>query len=144
MPRRAGEERLRFWRDLVSRQRTSGLTVAQWCAQAGVSQNSFYLWKRRLCAPDEESRPALPHRKQAPQKAAAQKAASQKALAGPLSFVPVKVIPDVGSRPTVSGERESWGIEIVWPSGLVLRLMADGEGKTLREVFRLLSDGDVQ
>jgi hypothetical protein len=58
--------------------------------------------------------------------------------------VPVRVIPDVSSRPTVSGERESWGIEIVWPSGLVLRLMGDGEGKMLREVFRLLHDGDAQ
>jgi transposase-like protein len=48
MRKEASDERRRFWRDLIERQPTSGLNITQFCAQAGVSQNSFYVWKRRL------------------------------------------------------------------------------------------------
>jgi hypothetical protein len=45
MPRKISDERKRFWGDLIERQRTSGLNIARFCAEAGVSQNSFYVWK---------------------------------------------------------------------------------------------------
>jgi hypothetical protein len=50
MPRKVSDERKRYWRDLIERQPTSGLNIARFCAEAGVSQNAFYVWKKRLLA----------------------------------------------------------------------------------------------
>lgn len=48
MGQRPSEERRRYWRDVVARQRRSGLTVAAFCRQQEVSQAAFYGWRRRL------------------------------------------------------------------------------------------------
>jgi len=39
-----------FWRDLIVRWKTSGQTVAAFCAAHRVSQPSFYSWRRRLAS----------------------------------------------------------------------------------------------
>jgi len=36
------------WRDRLARFRTSGLTVKEFCRQEGVSDPSFYQWRKRL------------------------------------------------------------------------------------------------
>jgi transposase len=43
-----------FWRDLITRWKTSGQSVAAFCAARGVSQASFYAWRKRLRAPCEQ------------------------------------------------------------------------------------------
>ena len=48
MGRRASEERRRYWRDAVARQRRSGLSVAAFCRQHEVSPAAFYGSRRRL------------------------------------------------------------------------------------------------
>jgi hypothetical protein len=48
MPRKVSDERERYWRDLIERQPTRGLNIARFCANAGVSQNALYVWKKRL------------------------------------------------------------------------------------------------
>ena len=48
MAKNGGQERQRFWRNLIGRQPASGLSIARFCKQAGVSANSFFVWKRRL------------------------------------------------------------------------------------------------
>jgi transposase-like protein len=61
MPRKVSDERKRFWRDLLERQPTSGLNIARFCADAGVSQNAFYVWKKRLLTTaQQEPRQAPP------------------------------------------------------------------------------------
>ena len=62
MPRKVSDERKRFWRDLIEHQRTSGLNIARFCADAGVSQNSFYVWKKRLLTIAQQDRAAMPRR----------------------------------------------------------------------------------
>jgi hypothetical protein len=37
-----------FWLDLITRWKTSGQSVAAFCAARGVSQASFYAWRKRL------------------------------------------------------------------------------------------------
>jgi hypothetical protein len=39
-----------FWLDLITRWKTSGQSVAAYCAARGVSQASFYAWRKRLLA----------------------------------------------------------------------------------------------
>jgi len=48
MGRRPNEERRRYWRDVVARQRRSGLPVAAFCRRHKVSPAAFYGWRRRL------------------------------------------------------------------------------------------------
>ena len=45
--RNTGEAALR-WREILKRQASSGLSVREFCAAEGVSQPSFYAWRRKL------------------------------------------------------------------------------------------------
>jgi transposase-like protein len=121
MPRRTTDERRQFWRDLIERHRTSGLNIARFCADAGVSQNSFYVWKKRLLTTAQQDGAALTRRKHRRKKAAAK------------SLIPVRVIPDVNHQPPTAK-----AIEIAWPNGIMLRIPAGCDSQTLREVFELL------
>jgi len=38
------------WRELVERQRSSGLSVAGFCARRGIGVCSLYAWRKRLAA----------------------------------------------------------------------------------------------
>jgi Transposase len=130
MAKRASEERRRFWHGLIKRQPTSGLNIARFCEQAGVSENSFFAWKRRLRSTDQASKHssleglASPRRKRRRKKSAAKS----------MSLVPVRLVADVDRRPLTAGL-----IEIAWPDGVVLRVPTGCNGDTLRDVFGLLT-----
>jgi hypothetical protein len=121
MPRRVSDERKQFWHDLIERQRTSGLNISRFCAEAGVSQNAFYVWKKRLLTA-AQNRAVLPRRKHRQKKTVVK------------SLVPVRVVPDVSHQPPTAQ-----AIEIAWPNGIALRVAPGCDSKTLREVFALLS-----
>ena len=121
MPRRSSDERDRYWRDLIERQPTSGLNIARFCADAGVSQNAFYVWKKRLRTTTRQVRIAPPRRNHRRKKAAGK------------SLVPVQVIPDVVHQPPTAQT-----IEIAWPNGILLCIPVGCDCTTLREVFSLL------
>ncbi len=36
------------WKDRISEQRTSGLTIKQWCKERQISTQQFYYWKKRV------------------------------------------------------------------------------------------------
>jgi hypothetical protein len=40
--------RERFWRRIVAKQPTSGLSIRDWCDLQSVSEPSFYAWRREL------------------------------------------------------------------------------------------------
>ncbi|MGD0183474.1 MAG: hypothetical protein ABSC15_27005 [Terriglobales bacterium] len=44
----AAASKAELWRELVLRQKKSGLTVEAFCQQQGVSGWSFYQWRKRL------------------------------------------------------------------------------------------------
>lgn len=49
-----------YWRRIVRKQASSGLTVQAWCRQHGVQEHAFYVWRRELARRDaEEVRPAF-------------------------------------------------------------------------------------
>lgn len=50
----------RTWAERLDRFRRSGQTVAQFCAVEGVSEPSFYVWKRTLTAGADPLRPPAP------------------------------------------------------------------------------------
>ena len=45
--RNTGETALR-WREILKRQAGSGLSIREFCATEGVSQPSFYAWRRKF------------------------------------------------------------------------------------------------
>lgn len=42
------ETRREFWRELIAKQQQSGASVRAVCQQQGVSEYSFYQWRKRL------------------------------------------------------------------------------------------------
>ena len=122
MSRKVSDERKQFWRDLIERQPRSGLSIVRFCADAGISQNTFYVWKKRLLTATQHDRATPPRRKHRRKKAVAK------------SLVPVRVIPDVGHQPPTAK-----AIEVDWPNGVALRIPVGCDSQTLREVFGLLS-----
>ena len=131
MPKKASDERRRFWHDVVERQKTSGLNIAQFCAQAGVAQNSFYVWKRRLRIIDSTSERSAPRPSTASPR---RKRRGKKPMAKSMSLVPVRLVADMNCESLPAGV-----IEIAWPEGIVLRIPAGCNSDTLRDVFGLLT-----
>jgi hypothetical protein len=62
-----------FWRDLIDRWKTSGQSIAAFCAAQRVSQATFYSWHKRLATHGRDTATPAPP---AP------------------TFTPVRVVPD--------------------------------------------------
>ncbi len=119
MARRADSGRAAFWRDLIERRRHSGLSVAQFCGEAGVSTASFYLWQRKLrggAAARRQARPARPDRRETSR------------------LVPVHIVADApASRSDSAGM-----LEVDLPGEVRLRIPAGCDAATLQLVFDML------
>jgi len=62
--RDAGREGV--WRRTIRRQAHSGLSVRAFCRRAGVTEPSFYAWRRTIARRDGERKPLrVPHRPKA-------------------------------------------------------------------------------
>jgi transposase-like protein len=123
-------ERERFWRGLIGRQHSSGLSIARFCDQAGVSPNSFFVWKRRLRSQHGGSNRGQPTSRR--WKGLAERPSRRKSdstAAGPL--VPVRLISDPLHR--------AGAIEVEWPSGVVLRMQAGWDADMVRDVLKALA-----
>jgi hypothetical protein len=48
------------WHQIVEGQKSSGLTVAAYCLERGISEGSFYTWKKRLRPPAKPKRLSKP------------------------------------------------------------------------------------
>ena len=93
-----GTEKERFWRDAIRQQRRSGRSIRDYCRDQGLSEPSFYGWRRELV------RRGVRRAKRAPRRAAKRPA-----------FVSVTLAPGGASSGSAS-------IECLLPSGVVLRL----------------------
>jgi hypothetical protein len=52
-PSRRSSDKERFWRRMLRRFRSSGLSVREFCEQQGLAVPSFYGWRRTLAARDD-------------------------------------------------------------------------------------------
>jgi hypothetical protein len=96
------------WAERLARFAAAGLSTAQFCAAEGVSVASFYLWKRRLAVTAPPAGPASAGQQSGPR------------------LLPIRLA-DPGSA-----------VELVLPSGAVLRIGAGADEVTLRGLLRLL------
>lgn len=124
MARRRGERDLgkeRFWREMVRRWRQSGVTIRDFCEAHGLSEPSFYGWRRELAKRDEDAR----------ERRAQTNAGSQRRPANDLpAFVPLRVTPSVPAST----------LEVVVGAGNVVRVAPGFDAATLRSLLAVLAE----
>jgi len=113
MAQTGNTERKRYWRELVERQRASGRSIGAFCRETGVSVASFYEWKRKLRRRTPSARPSVKR----------------------TAFAPVQILP----AQTASSMDLDGRVEVVLPDGVVLRVAAGCEERTLQVVWTVLA-----
>ena len=108
------QDRRAFWQLAIEEQKSSGLSVRAFCLREGLSEASFYSWRRRL----SEGESAAPRE-------------SSVAFVEVMRSVPTPVWQtDVAMRVA---------LEVLLPGGLVVRVPEGFDGVTLRQVVEALS-----
>lgn len=99
-----------YWRTRVRQWRTSGLSVRDFCAEQGLSEPSFYAWRRTL---------------------------AEREAAG-VQFVPLTVTPEVRAAPGADGL--AGAVELILGAGRRLRIGPGFDGPTLTRLLALLEE----
>ena len=120
MPRPADPRKQQHWLEHIQRWQSSRLSVRDYCDRFGLSQASFYLWKRTL-----RQRGLLPGTRPS-----ATRSPRARAPQAP-RFLPV----------ALSGLDAAAGrIELVLPDGCTLRVPAGFDAPSLRQLLALLRE----
>jgi len=113
----------RFWRSMVKQQRQGGATIRTFCREQGISEPSFYAWRKEL------------QRRDAERSAGARSAAVGRRVAAGESegrLIPVEV---VGGRRkgagVPDGHQTHQPLEIAAPGGFTLRFDQDTRPETV-------------
>lgn len=115
----------RTWRERISAWAASGLTARAYCRDHGVSEPSFYTWRRKFRQRDGEGEPS---RGRGARSKPASRRIGTSDSAGPSTFVPV----------TVVGPPEHVPVEIVHGSGATVRVHVTANAALLTAVFTAL------
>ena len=124
---RRSVEKEAYWRGQLERQSTSGLSIRRWCRESGVSEPTFYVWRRELRKRDHE------------------RGLTERDRPGPLSeavvapgFVAVDVLTaDVATSGAVPSDREA-KLEIDVAGEIVIRLREDASAEILERVLTVV------
>ena len=111
----SGEKETR-WREIVERQAGSGLSVRSFCADEGISEPSFYAWRKRLRQRQHDARRAR------------QSKGREEFGADAGLFVPLQL---VDTAPT---------LEIIHPLGYRIQVSGDVHPEALRHVIEALDE----
>lgn len=125
--RRADPELERAWRERISAWATSGLTARAYCRDQGVSEASFYTWRRKLQQRDGAGKSGRARQTRS-------KPTSRRAAPGAgrtPAFIPVTVV----GAPV---DRQTAPIEIVHASGAMVRINTTPNAELLAAVFAAL------
>lgn len=139
--RSQGKER--FWRALLGRWRGSGLSVRAFCREQGLSEPSFYAWRRTLLARDAGA-----------ERPVAERPVTRDGAA--VRFVPVHLAPESTSETACKStsltpsattsksaavEDGASALELIVAGGRRLRVGPGFDGPTLRRLLALLEEG---
>jgi len=115
---RRSVEKEAYWRGHVERQSGSGVSIRKYCRENGVSEPSFYLWRRELRKRDLER--GVDERRE---------------HEGSSEVVPPGLVAvDVVASDLASTDRTAM-LEIDVASGVVIRLREDASADTLERVL---------
>lgn len=101
-----------FWRRMVQQCQGSGVSVRAYCEEHGLSEPSFYAWRRILKERD----------------------------AAAVRFVPVEVTPEPAATTTMTNLSEG-ALELVLGTGRRLRVGPGFDGPTLQRLLAFLEEG---
>lgn len=123
----------RFWRRVLRQWRGSGQSVRAFCATHQLSEASFYGWRQTIAARDRQAapRPRPDTRRVAratPGEQRGNGVAARRDRHLPV-FVPVRLAAPAAST-----------LEIVLPDGRVVRVPADFDSATLRQLLAVLDE----
>jgi len=113
---KTNEERRAFWQMAIEMQQESGLSVRKFCEREGLSDASYFSWRRKL--------------RQEAGKAGVDEPNHGGDVAGGPRLVPVRLV----------GEGEPDALEVVSPSGLVLRVGGNADTESVRRLLQLMRD----
>ena len=119
MAKKRSEEKQRYWRSVLQRQAGSGMCIARFCRSEGVSEPSFYWWKRALGEGKAKAKRA--------KRSGARRTAGR--ISGTsASFVPVQITEEL--RPAT--------IQVVWPNGLSVQVPAECAPAEVQAVLQMV------
>ncbi len=113
--RKNAEKELR-WREILKGQARSGVSVREFCRTAGVSEPSFYAWRKKLGMPKDDSARPRPARRR-----------KDRSDNGRL-FVPLQVLDTAQA------------LEIIHPFGYRIHVSGDVNPVALRQVIEVLDE----
>jgi transposase len=114
MARKKNVEKELYWRELITRQAVSGLSIQQFCENEDISRPSFYGWRRRLREGEDNGtrrRESRPRQEEGVVKH---------------EFIPLKLL------------ESPCGLEIIHPQGYQIRVTGGVDVDTLRQVLDVL------
>ena len=112
MARQSSEEKRAFWRLVVQMQGESGLSVRRFCEREGLGQAIFFAWRRKFRAEDGEQCGGSEYGGES------------------VRLAPVKLVDEKGPA----------AVEVVSPSGLVLRVGNEANTENVRRVLQLMQE----
>jgi|SRR5690242_10237444 len=121
----------RDWRRMLREWRRSGLSVRDFCDFRGLSEPSFYSWRREIAKRDDEAAEARSGNGANSERKRPGKAATTASMP---AFLPVRVVADEPA-PHVRDEQL---LEVRLPTGVELRIPAGFDGRTLVDVLAAL------
>ena len=125
MAKRGGKRRdparEKFWRRTIRRQQRSGLTVRDFCVCEGLKDGNFRWWRQELARRDQQPS-TTPRREQ-----------EGEPIEVAPAFLPVQVVDLEAVSP-----RPAPPIEIVLPTGLIVRAPSGFDPRTLGHVLAVL------
>ena len=114
----------RSWRRLLGQWQRSGQTARDFCAAHGLSEPSFYAWRREIARRDQEGKRRTP----TPTRASAAGRSASQTLP---TFVPVRLAAAVAT---------ACALEVVVASGRVLRVRPGFDVDVLRQLLAVLEE----
>ncbi len=121
----------RFWRRAIARWGKCDLNVREFCGQEGLSQASFYWWRRELAKRDQRRQESTPTRRAGRSSAKTRSNGSGRSRTLP-AFVPVRVLSDTSAMLAANT------IEIALRSGHQVRVGTDVNAAALAQIVAVL------
>jgi hypothetical protein len=122
----------RRWRRIVRQWRSSGLSVREFCDWQGLSEPSFYAWRRELAKRDQEAAAAVP----GVTAAGGSRPVKEKDAPRmpPPAFVPVRVVVDGAPLDSAAPSRTD-RLEVHLPGGVRLSVHSGCDRELLQDVI---------
>jgi len=134
---RRSVEKEAYWRGQLERQSASGQSIRRWCRESGVSEPTFYVWRRELRKRDHERGRTERNRHEPLSEPAFAPGFVAVDVLAPDVLAPDVLAPDVVTSDAVLSGREA-KLEIDVAGGVVIRLREDASAETLERVLTVV------